>query len=651
MNDASSDAALAVVVTEDWIDPVFDQPYIEIDELRSEPVPHRYVHGGFTGTAARFSFYFPSKEQYQGRFFHNTYPLAMTADIGPFPIAFAVATGDLPFTLDSGAYYVQTNNGGAFSRHSTDPSIAAYRVNAAAAKYSRIVAAENFGDHRPYGYLYGGSGGAYQVLGGAEHTQGIWDGFMPFVLGCNNATPSNWTPRMLALHVLRRRDKFPAIMDAINPGGSGDMYADLDAEERAALEEATRMGFPPSGWYAHETQGSGYFADMQGVIPTFDPTYVDDFWTKPGYIGGDPTASIHADRFRFETTVSQVIDDLPLRFELESVSGRSIGDAHLVLLDGPNAGQSVAIARVDGLTITPANTSDAAVVAAIQPGSRVAIDNAWPLALQTYHRHQVPPDPAEYGWNQFRDAAGEPIYPQRPLLMGHVFAKAAIGSVLSGNVHGKTLLIQSLMDIDALAWFADWYRSRVKAELPSRFDDDFALWFVDHTQHDNPASAIARAHTVPLTGALQHGLRDLARWVEQGVKPSETRYRVADGQVEVPDTAGERLGVQPVVHLAVNGSQRAEIGSGEAVSFSGTADVLGSGKIVAAEWDFEGTGDFSSTPEIGEPAGHIEVDAVHTYAARGTYFAALRVTSQREGHAGSPHCRLQNLARVRVVVT
>ena len=118
-----------VQVTENSVDPLFNDPYIEVNELRERPASHRYVHGGFRGTQARFSFYFPPAAQYQGRFHHNTYPLATSADIGPFPIAFEVATGNLSFTLDSGAYYVQTNMGGAFRRG--DPSIAAYRVNKA----------------------------------------------------------------------------------------------------------------------------------------------------------------------------------------------------------------------------------------------------------------------------------------------------------------------------------------------------------------------------------------------------------------------------------------------------------------------------------------------------------------------------------------
>uniref|UniRef100_UPI0027421A5A hypothetical protein n=1 Tax=Actinoplanes sp. RD1 TaxID=3064538 RepID=UPI0027421A5A len=75
----------------------YEKPYIDVSEERTEPVPHRYVHGGFEGTAARFSFYFPPAELYQRRFFHNTYPLTMTEDVGPFPIEFAVATGNVAF--------------------------------------------------------------------------------------------------------------------------------------------------------------------------------------------------------------------------------------------------------------------------------------------------------------------------------------------------------------------------------------------------------------------------------------------------------------------------------------------------------------------------------------------------------------------------
>lgn len=638
----------AVQVTGDSVDPLFSDPFVEVNELRDSPVPHRYVHGGFKGTDARFSFYFPPAERYEGRFHHNTYPLATSSDIGPFPIAFDVATGDLGYSLDSGAYYVQTNNGSAFSRSAADPSIAAYRVNAAAAKFSRVMAAELYGEHRAFGYLYGGSGGAYQTIGGAEHTEGVWDGFMPYVLGCNAAVPSFWTARLHALRVLRRRNKFPAVMDALNPGGSGDIYAELNEEERAALREATLMGFPLHGWYAHETQGSGYFADIQGAIPPLDPTYVDDFWTKPGYLGADPTASIHEARFQFETTVARVGDG---RLELAAVPDRSVVDAHLAPLSGAAAGRSLAIAHAEGRSIALANTSDPAAVAAIQAGDRVRIDNSWPLALQTYHRHQVPPGPEEYAWNQFRDAGGQPIYPQREMLIGHVFAVSAIGSLLSGAIHGKMLLVQSLMDIDAVPWCADWYRSEVKRATGRAFDDSFALWFIDHAQHDNPSTPIARAHAAPLGGALQQGLRDLAQWVEQGTKPSETSYRVADSQVEVPASAAERRGPQPVVELQANGAARAQVATGEPMTFTAVIETPeGAGQVVAVEWDFEGLGTYPVRETLDPPQARARLSATHTYSRPGTYYPVLRASSHRDGDQHTPYALVQNIGRARVDV-
>jgi hypothetical protein len=40
----------------------------------------------------------------------------------------------------------------------------------------------------------------------------------------------------------------------------------------------------------------------------------------------------------------------------------------------------------------------------------------------------------------------------------------------------------------------------------------------------------------------------------------------------------------------------------------------------------------------------------HTFTTPGTYFPAVRVTNQRSVDAGTPHCRIFNLGRVRVVV-
>jgi hypothetical protein len=639
----------ATAATADSVDPQFNDAYVEVDELRTDPVPHRYMRGGFKGTDARFSFYFPPKERYEGRFFHNTYPMAVTSDIGPFPIAFDVAIGNLGFTLASGAYYVQTNLGGADRAPPADPAIAAYRVNAAAAKYSRLVAARLYGEHRTYGYLFGGSGGSYQVMGSAENTTGVWDGFLPYVLGTPNAIPSMFTVRMHALRVLRMRNKFPAIADAVSPGGSGDPYAELNEEERAALREVTLMGYPLRGWFNHEKLTSGYFYNVAPLMPMLDPTYVEDFWTQPGYLGSDPTASIASERFHYDSAILKVLDGYPRQFELTSVPQRDFTDAHLVILSGASAGHSVPIASINDKTVGFAFAAAQRVINGVQPGDRVRIDNSWVLALQTYHRHQVP-TPDMYGWNQFRLADGKPAYPQRDVLIGPIGAAGTAGSIPNGLIHGKMLALECLMDIDALPWQADWYRSKVKEALGADFDDNFALWFIDHAQHDNPATLKAHAHAVSFAGALQQGLRDLSAWVEKGVRPKDTQYKVVDCQVVVPARASERGGVQPVIELQANGGVRADVAIGRPVTLSATIEVPpGAGTVVAAEWDFEGTGAYPAVAKLDQGQPVVRISATYTFSKAGTYFPVLRATSQRDGDVNTVYGRIQNIARVRVV--
>jgi hypothetical protein len=643
-------AVAALQVTADSVDPSYGQPYIAVKEWRADPVRHYYVHGGFTGTDARFSFYFPPADRYQRRFFHNTYPMATSSDIGPFPIQFEVAIGDLGFTLDSGAYYVQTNLGGADRTPTADPAIAAYRVNAAAAKYSRVVARELYGDHRAYGYLFGGSGGSYQVMGAAENTRGVWDGFLPFVIGTPHAIPSMFTIRMHALRILRQRNVFPAIMDAINPGGSGDPYVTLNAEERAALREATLMGYPPRGWWNHESLTSGYFLNVAPLMPMLDPEYLEDFWSRPGYLGSDASSTIGAARFRFDTRVARVIDGYPKQIELEEVPARDFADSHLVVVSGASSGNSIPIATIDGKTLGFAFAADQSAINGIAPGDRVQIDNSWALALQTYHRHQVP-EPEFCGWNQFRGPDGRPKYPQREILIGPVGAGNTAGSIPDGHIHGKMLALEALMDIDALPWQADWYRSKVREALGSSFQDSFALWFIDHAQHENPLTPAARAHTVSFAGALQQGLRDLSAWVEKGARPPDTNYRVVDSQVEVPARAAQRGGIQPVVHLQVNGGTRAEVAAGQAVTFTAAIEVPPrAGSVVAAEWDFEGAGTFPVVQQVDPPAATVSLSRTHVFSKPGTYFPVLRATSQRSGDAQTRYARVQNLGRARVVV-
>lgn len=641
-----------MVVTADCVDPRFNQPYIDVDEMRDTPVPHRYVHGGFSGTGARFSFYFPPPEQFDGRFYQPTHQLFFSEDTDPYNIGMAAAAG---------AYLIQTNMGGPeYPRTAADalsgkfdPAIGGYRVNAAAAKFSREVAASMYGPGRIYGYLYGGSGGAYQTATSAETTIGVWDGFLPFVMGSPQAIPNVFTVRVHALQILK--DKWPSIMDAVEPGGSGDPYAGLNDEQRGALQEATRYGFPPRAWFNYVPMGGGPLPLVAGYVPILDPTYVDDFWSKPGYLGTDPTSSLAAARIQHPATVVNVITNPTRQLVLSSVPAGDLTGADIVVTSGATAGKSAPIGSVVGNTVSFGLFADPSVVNAIQVGDQVRVDNSTFLALETYHRHQIPEPGSPYDYpiyDQFRNADGTPIYPQRSVLVGPVGAFNASGEINNGHFHGKMILDENLLDGDALPWQADWYRSKVLAAEGSHIDDNFRLWFTDNAQHTDPTTPLQETHVVSYQGVLEHGLRDLSAWVERGVAPpASTRYGVVDGQVEVPAKAAARKGIQPVVDLQANGGERTDVAVGQPVTFTATIQVPpNTGKIVAADWDFLGDGTYPIAAHIDKAGKTVKLTATHTFSSPGTYFTALRASSQREGNAQTPYARVQNLGRVRVVV-
>ena len=663
-------------------DPLFQEPYVDTDEWRDTPVRHRYVHGGFQGTPARFSIYLPPKERYQGRFFQHVTPTPIDEKQG----ATGAGTGDqVGFAFASGAYFLVTNQGGMAALR-TDPTLGAYRVNAAAAQYSRLVAAQMYGPHRVYGYAYGGSGGAFRTIGGFENTTGVWDGAVPYVVGSPQAIPNVFTARLLALRVLK--DKFPAIAGAVEPGGGGDIYAGLNREERDVLAEVTRLGFPVHGWFNHETIGMGAFPILFQAIVQKDPAYFDEFWKVPGYAGANPSESLRRARVQHKAVITRVIgreqaagttaqtqgetarggvdtawqqlQGAPAGFEVDSVPGGGLEMTTVMVKTGEAAGASFPLGRVEGRTIfagtsmaatMSGGSGDSGILNRIKPGDQVQIDNSNFLAVQYYHRHQVPA-PDFYTWDQFRGPGGKPLYPQRPKLMGPEFAASAGGTTQTGRFQGKMILVESLWDQDAFPWQADWYASKVRTALDSRFNGNFRLWFIDHALHGDVEKQFDPTHTVSYVGALQQALRDLSAWVEKGVPPPEsTIYRIVDGQVEVPSSAARRKGIQPTVTVLANGKARAEVKVGQRVTLSAVIELPpNAGRIVSAEWSLEGANEF--TPAAPAPSGgaRAAVQTIHAYSRPGTYFAVLRAASQRDGDTATPYARIQNLARARIVV-
>ncbi|MDR2178082.1 MAG: hypothetical protein LBP20_08610 [Treponema sp.] len=664
-------------------DAQFQKPYIDIDEWREGAVPYHYIHGGFEGTETRFSLYFPAKDAYQGRFFHFMSPVQGSEDASQVlegtedPIAFANTHG---------AYFVESNMGvGPIFGAIPDPTII-YRASSAVAEYSREVAVKLYGPHRPFGYVYGGSGGGFKSTSCFENTN-AWDGAVPFVIGSPMAIPNCFTVRAHAKRVLRH--KLPLIADAIEPGSGKDMYAGLNEEERQALEEVTKMGFPPRSWFCYRTLDDGAMPVVVPVVNTIDSTYYEDFWKVPGYLGADPAGSAARDHIQHKTVVKAVylpkkISEAPVGTEKTGVDDAwqrlNRGDDGLdsrpyievesipasdyltglvaVVKSGAAAGGKITVERLEGnrIIINSFFGRDDLLdmLSKLRSGDEIMLDNSDYIAIQTYHRHQVP-DSGYAVWNQFRDEKGEPRYPQRSALVGPMISWGGAGSLQSGRFNGKMIVVAALMDMDALPWQADWYRARVKENLGDREAEQFRLWYIDHAFHGDTEKTADALHVVTYIGALHQALLDLAAWVEQGIAPpAGTGYAVSDGQVSVPPTAAERRGIQPVVRLQVKGAERADVAVGDAVHFSAAVEVPpGAGKLISAEWSFEGEADFPVKgvfSNVSEDGVSATVLAVHRFQQSGTYFPVLRVQSQRQGNAGDIFTQIKNLARVRVVV-
>ncbi|MDE2043223.1 MAG: hypothetical protein KGJ05_09130, partial [Alphaproteobacteria bacterium] len=472
---------------------------------------------------------------------------------------------------------------------------------------------------------YGGSGGAYHTVAGFEDTHGVWDGAVPYVIGSTMAIPNMFTVRIRAMRILN--GKFDQIVDAVEPGGSGNPYAGLSAAQASVLREVTQMGFPIRSWFGWKTMGIHGLAALYPGIRLADASYFTDFWTKPGYLGHDHPEQFEGARLQFPTTVSAMLTGADAAREdinTDATSNRNRGGVNnafrargedtlkrvvavrlsstppkvfftggdLVIKSGAAAGKTLPIAHIDG-DVVVLGIVDRDILAKLAPGDAVQVDNSSFLALETYHWHQVPgPDYPE--WNQFRGPDGKPLYPQRPMLLGPLFLNHSFGPVENGRFDGKMIILSSLWDREAMPWQGDWYRQRINANYGAEAGDKVRLYYTDYALHGDEYAIEDPTRTVSYTGELQQALRLLAAWVEHGVAPPQsTSYRIQAGQVIVPQTAIQRLGIQPVVELRADGRDRADIQPGMTVTFTGHIAVPpGGGRVVAAAWDFDGSGAF-----------------------------------------------------------
>ncbi len=681
----------------------WEKPFIDEEATRERELPggekitYHYVHGGFQDTAVKFVLCLPLKENYTGRFFQYLSPFpGPDEEVASFPL-----TGEddrIGFALSHGAYYVESNMGSAASfGPSPDPQLV-WKSSAAVAEYSRIFAMEYYGCDRPYGYVHGGSGGGYKTMACVENSD-AWDGAVPFVIGSPYSLPNTITMHVQGQRALRH--VFPQIIDALDAGGSGDMYAGLNEDEAAMLKELTLMGYPPQAWFleAEGIMDPGSLPVLTPGVKATDPTYFQDFWTKEGYLGTDPKSSAVKDRLVFTTKVVGVhipgANEKTEKADLNDVDGawkKSLADGKGYWIEVEELPQGEDL-YLEGVNIT-FETGEAqgqplllggmkakengaggylslgmcfgmddldGVLGKVQPGDVLKLDNSDYIAIQSYYRHQVPDDLTAHAWDQFRDANGKPAIPQRDFVMGPGFC--GTGTVQDGNIHCKVINIQSLMDESTCPWCADWYRQQIIKSKGS--EDDFRVYYMERCMHGN-VSLVRSNMVVNYLGALNQAMLDVSDWVERGIEPApSTVYQYQEGQIIPEPNANTRLGMQPTIILTANGKACAKVKPGEPVTFQAQAMCPpNAGEITYLDFDFEADNivamdkpvdnKFATKGQVvpTQIAGCLGATAevTHTYDKPGIYFASVEVRQNRTGDPTDPFTQIRNLSRARVIV-
>lgn len=680
-------------------DSYFGKPYIDSDEQREEPYPHRNVHGGFENTDTRFTFYFISDEEYQGRMFQPLEGAHAGHEDAFGGAAMTMMMGGLPMAARLGAYMIESNSGhigdDMDERAGPDPTLYGYRASAETARLSKFVAEQVYGNAPGYSYVWGGSGGGRRSPLCIENSEGVYQGALPF-MGGGNIEPHGTTSRVrseqpiafAAMFNVQRLlgDKIGSVIDAIQPGGSGNPYEGLTMHEREELSNLYRLGYPRGDEYMISVpMGQMWLwtatADM---LQEEDPDYFDAFWTKPGYIGHDAPEHIEQDLVDATATVSRVITAQQLcndeEFnipELEqarnmamllatmgggfdaaiAIEVKGVGDGYRLgtgfkLTSGKAAGRQLYCMNRGRDIYICDGRGDANILRFkdVEPGDTVEVSNRAFLAFCYSYRHHISDDPVF----DFLRLDGTPIYPQHTLPL----QSPLMGVPYSGQYDGKVLWIHHTHDSSLWPPQGIVYERAVHmSQGPEKAKENFRLQWTDNAEHIGPMMLPSQPGRATNTWLIEYfpiieqGLKDLCAWAEKGIAPNGSNYEYKDGRVYLPDTAAERGGIQPVVKVKANGSLRAEIKAGQSVELEVDAAVPpGAGNIIAIQWDFDGRGLFKFKHDVDGTKNSLKLTTSQTYEEPGTYFATAKVLSHREGDVNAQSCRIENLASARIIV-
>jgi hypothetical protein len=530
-----------------------------------------------------------------------------------------------------------------------------------------------------------------------ENAPDVFDGALPFMGGgdvrpfpatecIKGAQVMSFACMFNVQRMLRHGDTMERIIDAMQPGGSGNPFEGLDSHVRDEFASLYRQGFPRGDEFMIATPMGQIWlwSSIADLLVEQDPSYFEDFWSKPGYIGHDLPSAVKDDVIDVVTTVSRVITvqdlltdptfDAPEYMLMKTIAGIMAGQgsmdmayavevkglpdgyrlgAGLQLKTGDAAGRQLYCIGSVGDVFACDGHGEANLMRfnGVKVGDEIHVDNRKFLAFCYFHRHHLMED-AQFDSLRLD---GVPIYEQHPVPL----MSPLMGVSYTGHFEGKLLWIHHTHDSSLWPSQGIIYKGAVlNAEGPEASAEKFRLQWTQNAEHIPPTflpNSSKRATSTWLIDyfpIIEQGLADLIRWVEEGVAPPNTAFEFVDGQVRLPAAASERGGVQPVVSVTANGGLRAEVKAGEKVQFEVAAEVPPhSGTIVSVAWDFDGWGSFPFPHEVDGSDTAVHLSTTHTYDTPGTYFATALVHSNREGKVDAEFRRLPNLASARIVVS
>jgi hypothetical protein len=679
-------------------DRFFGAPYIDVDERKDAPTPHRYLHGGFAGTDTRFSFCFPPPEVWQGRLLQ---PLeganAGHENVNTGPLG--LVTGGLEMAFRLGGFTVESNMGHIGdvmdAKAGPDPTIYGWRAAAESARFSKYVAAQIYGKSPSYSYVFGGSGGARRSPLCLAYAPDVWDAALPYMGDAMDGEYGDMrrlrsgTPNFSSMFNVQRLlgPKIFDVVDAMWPGGSGDPFAGLDTHQREELDTLYRLGYPRGDEFmiAQPMGQMWLWASMAERLQREDAAYFDAFWTKPGYVGHDMRQAVERDILDVRTTVARTLvakeivqseefqgpeynqlrglaglfagmqgaSDLAMAIELNGVppGGYRLG-AGLKFVGGQAAGRQLYCISAAGKLLLCDGEGAASNLrfTGVKPGDEVHLDNRAFLAYCYYYRHHIL-DAAEYDCLRLN---GRPVYEQHEPLEMSPF----MGVLHTGKFEGKLMWVHHTHD--ASLWPMQGIGMKNNVERVAGLEKArkiFRLRWTENAEHVPPAMAASPANRANSTWLINYQpvieqcLADLAAWVEQGIEPAGTNFEIRDGAVVLPRTAVERGGIQPVVTVTANGGVRAEVAVGAPVDLQVHAEVPpGAGTIISVKWDFDGSGAYPERAPVDGKSTEVTLSTQHRFERPGTYFVTALVESHRDRDINATSRRIPNVASARVVV-